>query len=383
MKYLPLLLAGVFRRPVRAVLTFLSIAMAFLLFGMLQAFSAGLSGSMQDLSTSVLVTASRMGHFEPLPLAMVREIEGLPGVRAATPSVGLVAEYRSPRERVQAFGVDTAKIATIVPEMTVSRDTLDRLNKSRTAVIVPTEMARNYGWKAGDRIVLNSDGRRNVDGSPAWPMEVAGVFDAKHSLLLGNHVLMNFDYLDAARGARRGTTSFIVVRLEDPSQASAVAKAIDTRFANSANETKTSNEREMAQDRLRQLGDVTLMISSILSAVFLALLFSIGTTLARAIHERTAEIGVLRAVGFGANAVWLLLLGETVLLCVTAALVGLGIAQAVFPAAAQSVGFAQVEGGPVIAMGLAAALVLATLAMLGPAWRAIRTPLADTLTANP
>ena len=43
MKYLPLVLAGLWRRPARTIFTFLSIVVAFILFGILSGLDAGLT----------------------------------------------------------------------------------------------------------------------------------------------------------------------------------------------------------------------------------------------------------------------------------------------------------------------------------------------------
>ena len=48
MKFLPLIWAGVWRRPGRAALTMVSMVSAFVLFGVLQGFSSGLSKLIAD-----------------------------------------------------------------------------------------------------------------------------------------------------------------------------------------------------------------------------------------------------------------------------------------------------------------------------------------------
>ena len=54
MKYLPLLWAGLWRRPVRTALTMLSVVTAFFLFGVLQGMNAGINSVFDFMSVARL-----------------------------------------------------------------------------------------------------------------------------------------------------------------------------------------------------------------------------------------------------------------------------------------------------------------------------------------
>ena len=74
MKYLPLVWAGIWRKPGRAILTLLSIVNAFLLFGLLQGFVSRAEHAVAETHADVLLTASRVSQLEPLPMSQLAQI---------------------------------------------------------------------------------------------------------------------------------------------------------------------------------------------------------------------------------------------------------------------------------------------------------------------
>lgn len=114
--------------------------------------------------------------------------------------------------------------------------------------------------------------------------------------------------------------------MKDPDRAAEVAKAIDDLFANSPHETKAEPEGAFMQGFAQQIGDIGTILIAILSAVFFTILLVAGNTMAQAVRERTAELGVLKAMGFTNQLVLMLVLAESCLLAVVGGLAGLGLA---------------------------------------------------------
>jgi putative ABC transport system permease protein len=149
-------------------------------------------------------------------------------------------------------------------------------------------------------------------------------------------------------------------------------------FFNSANETKTASFRENAQQQMRSIGDLNFLIRSVISAVLVALLFSVSTMMMQTMRERTAEFAVLKTLGFNARAVFLLVLAEGMLVCVIAALIGLALAMCVFPYAAKFIpGLAMPLA--VVGLGLLGAVLVALISAALPATRASRLHVVDAL----
>ena len=111
-------------------------------------------------------------------------------------------------------------------------------------------------------------------------------------------ILINYDYFDEARLAGKGTVNHFNVAISDPRQAVAVADAIDRRFANSSNATRTESLRELAQLQMQSIGDLDFLIRAVVAAVLVALFFATATMLMQSTRERTPEFAVLKTLGF-------------------------------------------------------------------------------------
>jgi putative ABC transport system permease protein len=378
MKFLPLVWAGIWRKPGRAILTLLSVANAFLLFGILQGFASGLNHAVGETHADVLLTFSRVSQVEPLPLSEVDQIRGVSGVRAATPVIALISSYRTPTQIVPAEGVDPKAILGVDPGLQIPQNMIDALERTRTGALVGRNMATRYGWKVGDRVPLHSLQVQNRDGSQTWPVDIVGIFTSTGGTLFANAMLVNFDYVDQGRASGGGTTNMFFVRVDDPNRAAQVAAGIDRLFANSPNETKTATVRQIAQDSIKQLGDIGFVINAIVGAVFFALLFSVGALMMQSVRERTPELAVLKTLGFTDRGLMGLILSESLIFCVVSAAVGLGLAALLFPVARRTIGF-DVQAGPLMLAGFGLAIALALLSGLPPAIRAMRLEVVDAL----
>jgi putative ABC transport system permease protein len=157
-----------------------------------------------------------------------------------------------------------------------------------------------------------------------------------------------------------------------------VAEAIDNAFANSPNETRTASFRENSQQAMQSIGDLDFAIRSIVSAVLVALLFSVATMMMQTTRERTPELAVLKTLGFSHQAVFLLLVGEAVVTCVVGAVIGLGLAMVAFPYAGKFVPGLSMPMA-VIEVGVVGAVLVALLSTAVPAFRASKLEIVDAL----
>ena len=378
MKFLPLMWAGIWRKPGRAVLTLLSVVNAFLLFGVLQGFAGGLNHAIAETHADVLLSLSRVSQIEPLPVAPIAQIKTVRGVRGVTPLLGFPATYRTPTGFVPAQAVDPTQVVAIEPGLTIPPSMIATWARSRTGAIVGDRLASRYGWKVGDRVPLRSLNLANRDGSSTWPVDIVGVFNSKGGVMFSNALLVNYDYIDQGRTTGNRTANAFVVRVDDPDRAGQVAAAIDRLFANSAHETKTATVRQIAQDQLKQIGDIGLVVNAIVAAVFFALLFSVGALMMQSVRERTSELAVLKTLGFTDSGVLALILSESLVFCLFSSAIGLGLAALLFPVARRLIGF-NVQAGPLMLVGLGLAVGLALVSGLPPAIRAMRLQVVDAL----
>ncbi len=83
MKYFPLVWAALRRKPLRAVMTLLSVTMAFTLFGLMIGFTATINAAEKAAHVDRIWTVPRFGN-DRMPAAMARQIAAIPGVKDVT-----------------------------------------------------------------------------------------------------------------------------------------------------------------------------------------------------------------------------------------------------------------------------------------------------------
>src|ERR1700748_66810 len=105
MKYLPLVWAGIWRKRGRAILTLLSIVNAFLIFGLLQGLASGIDNVAKESSAAVLMTTSRVGLIEPLPVCHAAHTRRVPGATPVTPMETFTGTYPTPTQYLPAIAV--------------------------------------------------------------------------------------------------------------------------------------------------------------------------------------------------------------------------------------------------------------------------------------
>ncbi|MGB8842150.1 MAG: FtsX-like permease family protein, partial [Aliidongia sp.] len=277
-----------------------------------------------------------------------------------------------------AFPVDPERYFALTPELSLPPDQLDALIHTRTGVVVGQALAVKYGWKIGDRLPLRSRNWTNRDGGSDWNFEIVGIFRDVKGGSNDQLALFNHAYFDEARSIGKGTVGWYIVRIADPQQSVAIAAAIDKLFANSSDETRTMTEKEFSQSFLKQVGDINFIVVAIIGAVFFTLLFLTGNTMMQSVRERVPEFAVLKTLGFSETRVLSLVLIESLVLCIVAALIGLALAALAFPQLQRVIGVSTLPSS-VILLGLGIAVLLALIAGLPPALRARRLSIVDAL----
>ncbi|MBI3525121.1 MAG: FtsX-like permease family protein [Betaproteobacteria bacterium] len=384
MKYFSLIWASLFRRKTRTILTLLSIIVAFMLFGLLQAVNQAFNGGADSADADRLITNSRYSIIDMLPVAYQRQIESVPGVKAVAFASWFGGSYQDKPAQFAVFPVVPDEYLKIAPELQVSPQTLAAWKADRTGAVVGEALAKRMHWKVGDKVPLQADIWPQKDGSLTWTFDIVGTFHNTKDKANGDSALLfRYDYFDEARQYGQGTIGWFLVKIDDRRHAGSVGKAIDALFANSDHETKTQTEQVFAQGFAKQFGDIALIVSAILGAVFFAILVLTGNTMSQALRERIPELGILKTLGFSNRAVWWLVLLESLLLAILGAVLGLLLA--VFAIGAMKsmlTGFGITEvGWRVVAEGLFFACLLGLLVGFAPALQAMRLKIVDALKA--
>ncbi|AXQ27910.1 ABC transporter permease [Solimonas sp. K1W22B-7] len=383
MKYFPLIWSALWRKKPRTIYTMLSIVVAFLLFGMLQAVAVGMTKSIEISGADRLFTAGKFSFTEILPIGYYARIKSVPGVTLVSHANWFGGVYQDEKNFFAQFAVDHETYLEMYPEFIVSDEAKALWARTRTGALVGVGLARKFGWKIGDRVPVQAAIWPKRDGRNDWQFDIVGFIDTKDEATRNQTEMMlfRFDYFDEARQFGQGYTGWYLEKVADPAQAGSVAAAIDRQFANSPKETRTDSEKAFNQSFMKQMGDIQLIIQSILGAVFFTLLFLTGNTMMQSVRERIPELAVLKTIGFSDRSVLGLVLTESLLLCLIAALVGLGVATLLMPGLAAKVPGLRMEP-EVWFMGVGVAVALAVVVGFPPAWRAMRLDIVNALAGH-
>jgi putative ABC transport system permease protein len=380
MKYLPLVWAGLWRKRARTVLTLLCVVVAFALFGLLHGFTAAIDGIVDSMSDTRLRIMSRVNITQPLPLAHRARIETVPGVEGVSYYNFFAGYYQDTRNSVQVGAIDVETFNAVYPDIELQPQYVQAMLRTRNGGLIGEDLAAERGWTIGDRIPLGSAIWRRKDGADSWDFEIVGMYRSPSGKVPTNELWINYAYFDEARAAANGTVTLYFVKIHESGRAAEIAEGIDALFANSTNETQTQSEKDWLRAQIAQIGDIGFFVNAIIAAVMFALLFVTGNTMMQSVRERIPELAVLKTYGFGDAAVLSLVLAESLVLCIVAAALGIGIAAAISPPIYRELG----AGGlnlplSVVAMGLGLAAAFAVVSALLPALRAQRLSIVDAL----
>ena len=382
MKFFHLIWAQLFRSRTRTALTLLSVITAFLLFGLLDSVRVAFNSGGSVDGANRLIVSSRLSITQTLPIRLLQQIEGIPGVQKATYAMWFGGIYQDAKNFFPNFSV-APNFFEIYPEYEVPPEQVEAFKNTRTGAAVGEALAQKFGWKIGDTIPLQATiFPRN--GSNDWPLQLTTIFRVKDRSQVGqeNQLMMNWKYFDEANDYIKNQVSWFTVVLDDPAQASQVAQAIDALSVNSDHETKSQTESAFQQAFAKQFADIGLIVTAIMGAVFFTLILLTGNTMAQAVRERIPELATLKTLGFTDATVLALVLAESVLLVVLGGLLGMGLAALIIPGLAQaSGGMLSTQTVPVETwmIGLALMTLIGVVVGLLPALRAQRLKIVDAL----
>jgi putative ABC transport system permease protein len=381
-RYFPLVLANLRRRPLRTAFTLGSILIAFLMFGVLGAMARAFSAGAELAGADRLLVTHKVSLVQPLPesyRARIRQVDGVVRVSSATWFGGV---FQDDRHQLPTFPVDGAVYLDIYPEYVVTPEGRQRWLADRRGAIVGRPIATEFGWKVGDTVPLRSNIWRREDGSDTWELNVSALYDVPEAGGDPRNILMHYDYFEESRGRGKGLVSWYIVQVEDPAAAARVARETDAQFANSPYETETATEKAFAQGFVNQIGNIGAIMTWVVTAVFFTMLLVTANTMAQSVRERTPEIGVLKTLGFSGTLVTALVLAESMLLTAIGGVLGMtGALVAVEAAGGMVRQYLPVWEVPASAWTEAVGLivVLGLLAGAVPAWSSLRLPIVRAL----
>jgi putative ABC transport system permease protein len=297
-----------FRNKLRSSLTVLSMAFSLALLSFLMSMWQAFYGNnlRSEQSAQRLIVRHKVSLTNLLPGSYREKIRHVPGVAKVLPMNWFGGTYKdaTPKNFFARFGTDPEEFFDVYPELELPKDQLDAWKKDRAGAIADAELAKKFGWKVGDRIVMQGD---------IYPIRLEltlrGIFTAK---LPNNSLYFNEKYVEEGVKFAKDQAGFYGILVDSPQNVDRVSHDVDAMFANAPEPTRTETEKAFGLSFLAMLGNVKAFILVIASASVFTILLVAGNTMAMSIRERTREVAVLKTMGFTRRTILGVFIGESI-----------------------------------------------------------------------
>jgi putative ABC transport system permease protein len=356
------------RNPGRTAVTAAALMIGLALVTFVTVFAAGFKASIANALDSTFksdLVVQNIDSFSPIP-------NGAAAAAARVDGVELVSTLRFSEAKVLNRGGGDARVSGVVPG-TIGRVTDVEFKRGSEATLrslqsnqalIDESWSKSEKVGVGDRLtMLTPAGRRTA-------VTVVGVYEDKAGLLgqvmgtqelLGTEFAERQDTYDLVELAPGADLKDVQKRINDSLEAFPTAEALD--------QDQVKNEQEQGVNDLLGLFYALLLLSVIVS------LFGIVNTLALSIHERTRELGMLRAIGMSRRQVRRIVRYESVITALIGAILGLILGMVFAGLIAQPLvdeGFELSYPVGTLLLLLVAAALAGVLAAIGPARRAAK-----------
>ena len=369
------------RHPLRAALTVCGLAVAVLAFALLRTVVAAWYSGVHAASPARLVTRNAISLIFPLPIAYLPKIRAVPGIVGVAYGSWFGGTYIDERHFFPQFAVDARHYFPLYPEYVIPESQKLAFLADRRGAVVGRALAKRYGWKLGDSIIL-----KGTIYPGEWPFIIRAIYTGAEPTTDEGRFFFHWDYLNETlkkqASSRADKVGWYLIKVARPDLAPLVAAQVDALFKNSLAETITETEQAFQLGFVSMTEAILVAIQVVSWVVIGVILMVLANTMAMSARERQGEYAVLKTLGFKARHLAALIFGESLLLALAGGLVGELLT---FPA----VHFFKTQLGQyfrvfpltraTLALGLATALAVGLLAAILPAWRASRLSIAAAL----
>jgi len=394
MNLFSLVLVNLFRNKRRTFLTMMSVVIALFLFCALRGVLDTLQASINVGSVTRLITRNKISLIFPLPLSYRDRLAAIPGVKAVS-----YANWFGGRDPVDPHNFyaqfacdvptylpmytrDVEIIAGDPPQVPVAVPAgldpkLASFLSERDACLVGERLFKRMKWKLGQRVPVSG-----TIYPGTWEFTIRSVYHAKDPAFGEESMLFHWKYLSEKGMGGQGSVGWYVLELLDPSQAGAVAHQVDAIYESSAAPTRTETERAFQAGFVSMYGNVPFLIGIIGIAVVFAILLVAANTMMMAARERTAEIGVMKTLGFEDGTIFRVVLAEAAVITLGGGLIGALGAKWLIEGSGFNAGGVlppMTVSWATVVIGIGIAVLMGATSGLLPAWQASRLTIVDAL----
>jgi putative ABC transport system permease protein len=380
----PLIARNAWRNRLRTSLTVLGLAVAIMAYGLLNTVVEAWYASADASASTRLVTRSAIAITYPLPLTHAPRIRDVPGVATLTWLTWFGGSYGDNRQPFAKIAVDAASYFRVYPEYRLKAEEQRAFEQDRQGAVIGPKLAATFGLQLGDVMPIRGD--RFVGN---WRFTVRGIYQPRDDKADDALMFVHWGLLSDTLRARTGNglpdqVGVYVVGIDDAAQAVPVSARIDALFRDSPAVTRTETERAYQLSIVAMSRNIILSLQLVSVGLIVIIMAVMTNTMTMSANERLVEYATLKALGFTPAHVAGLLLGESLLIVLLGAALGVACT---YPASAwlvSAVG-SLVRGFYVapatLAAQLGAALLVGLVAAAWPAWVMSRLNVARALRA--
>jgi putative ABC transport system permease protein len=322
------------RHGLRSTLTFASMVVAIFLLCILRSLVVTLNAGVESASSTRLIVQSAVSLFVSLPVAYESKIRAVEGVGQTCKWNWFGGYYQEQRNFFGQFGTDHDTFFEVYPEIEIVDGSREAFETRRTACIVGEDLASEFEWKVGQTIPIIGALYPRVDGT-AWEFELAGIYHSNSANIDNRTMFFHYEYIQESEEAGLHTgpegVSTFAIQVEPGADRISVMADIDALFENGPQKVQTTTEAEFQAQFVSMIGNIPMFVSYIGGGVLIAILLALVNTMLMAAREQTHDIGILKAVGFDDLSVSGLMVAQSLFLCLTGGVVGVGLALASAP----------------------------------------------------
>ncbi|MET0390281.1 MAG: FtsX-like permease family protein [Polyangiales bacterium] len=368
----------------RTVLTVIGVAVAMLAFLLLRTVLSAWTVGVEYSAKDRLATRHKVTFVMTVPKRYVEDIRQVPGVTGVTWFNWFGGRIAGKED--QFFGtmaVDAKSFLSVYDEVSLPKDQQQKWYEDRRGAIVGETLAKQFGWKVGDHIVMEG-----TIYPGEWEFNIDGVYSATRKSLDQSTLYFHYDYLnERIPETDREQVGWISTKVPKANEAASVSKRIDALFDPRDIQTVTMSERAMQTSFLGMLSTLLDALQIVSLVILVIMMLILGNTIAMGVRERTHEYGVLRAIGFLPKHLTWFVMGEATVLGFLGGVVAIGVG---YPLINQGVGrfieenftgffpYFRVDDKDAI-ISVVLSIVLAVVAAILPAYNAGKLHVTDAL----
>jgi putative ABC transport system permease protein len=381
MHILKLIFKNAFRHKLRTFLTILGVTIAILAFGLLRTVVSAWYAGVEASSASRLVTRNAVSLVFPLPLSYREKIRQVEGVKQVSYGTWFGGIYIDEKNFFANYAVEPRTYLQMYPEIIVPPGQLAAFLRDRKGAVAGRKLAERFGWKIGDIITL-----KGTIFPGNWDFVLQGIYKGRDETVDETAFFFQWDYLNEAL-KKAGRTwgdqvGWYMVEINNPDIAADVSVRIDKMFKNSLAETLTETEKAFQLSFISMTEAIVIAIKLVSFVIIFIIMAVVANTMAMTARERIGEYAIFKTLGFGAFHISGLVFAESLTITMIGASLGIFLT---FPVArifgkelSQYFPIFNVEHKTII-MDIVAAFVVASVAAIFPAWRAVKIGIADGL----